>query len=71
MAAELGSDAGGEGQLDYWRTQLDGVTTLPLRTDRPRPEVWSGHGARHYLEFSKALSADLRALSQTRASRLS
>ncbi|MBR0728819.1 non-ribosomal peptide synthetase [Bradyrhizobium japonicum] len=51
-------------QLDYWRTQLDGVTTLPLRADRPRPEVWSGHGARHYLEFSKALSADLRALSQ-------
>ncbi|QIO35997.1 non-ribosomal peptide synthetase [Bradyrhizobium sp. 1(2017)] len=53
-----------KGQLDYWRTQLDGVTTLPLRTDRPRPEVWSGHGARHYLEFSKTLSADLRALSQ-------
>jgi amino acid adenylation domain-containing protein len=51
-------------QLDYWRSQLDGVTTLPLRTDRPRPEVWSGHGARHYLEFSRAMSADLRALSQ-------
>ncbi|MFK4505390.1 amino acid adenylation domain-containing protein [Bradyrhizobium daqingense] len=51
-------------QLDYWRTQLDGVTTLPLRTDRPRPEAWSGHGARHYLEFSKPLSADLRRLSQ-------
>ncbi|MVT74322.1 non-ribosomal peptide synthetase [Bradyrhizobium cajani] len=51
-------------QLDYWRTQLDGVTTLPLRTDRPRPAAWSGHGARHYLEFSKTLSADLRALSQ-------
>jgi amino acid adenylation domain-containing protein len=51
-------------QLDYWRTQLDGVTTLPLRTDRPRPEVWSGHGARHYFEFSKSLSGDIRALSQ-------
>ncbi len=51
-------------QLDYWRTQLDGVTTLPLRTDRPRPQVWSGHGARHYVEFSKALSGDVRALSQ-------
>jgi amino acid adenylation domain-containing protein len=51
-------------QLDYWKTQLDGVTTLPLRTDRPRPEVWSGHGARHYFEFSKTLSADIRALSQ-------
>ncbi|WFU74033.1 non-ribosomal peptide synthetase [Bradyrhizobium sp. CB2312] len=51
-------------QLDYWRTQLDGVTTLPLRTDRARPEVWSGHGARHYFEFSTTLSGDIRALSQ-------
>ncbi|WP_448041344.1 amino acid adenylation domain-containing protein [Bradyrhizobium liaoningense] len=51
-------------QLDYWRAQLKGVTTLPLRTDRPRPEAWSGHGARHYLELSKTLSGDLRALSQ-------
>ncbi|MHC2621912.1 amino acid adenylation domain-containing protein [Bradyrhizobium huanghuaihaiense] len=51
-------------QLDYWRAQLDGVTTLPLRTDRPRPEVWSGHGARHYFEFSRILSGDVRALSQ-------
>ncbi|MGY3235686.1 amino acid adenylation domain-containing protein [Bradyrhizobium sp. USDA 4448] len=51
-------------QLEYWRTQLDGVTTLPLRTDRPRPELWSGHGARHYFEFTKTLSADIRALSQ-------
>ncbi len=51
-------------QLDYWKTQLDGVTTLPLRTDRPRPEVWSGQGARHYFEFSKGLSADIRRLSQ-------
>ncbi|MET3365120.1 amino acid adenylation domain-containing protein [Bradyrhizobium japonicum] len=51
-------------QLDYWRGQLDGVTTLPLRTDRPRPEAWSGHGARHYFAFSKALSGDVRALSQ-------
>ncbi|MDE5446602.1 amino acid adenylation domain-containing protein, partial [Bradyrhizobium sp. CSA207] len=51
-------------QLDYWRTQLNGMTTLPLRADRARPEVWSGRGARHYLEFTKALSTDLRALSQ-------
>ncbi|MEQ1433053.1 condensation domain-containing protein, partial [Salmonella enterica] len=33
-------------------------------TDRARPQVWSGRGARHYLAFSKGLSADLRALSQ-------
>lgn len=51
-------------QLDYWKTQLDGVTTLPLRTDWPRPEVWSGHGARHYFQFSRTPSSDIRALSQ-------
>ncbi|GGI29716.1 non-ribosomal peptide synthetase [Bradyrhizobium guangdongense] len=51
-------------QLDYWRAQLDGVTTLPLRTDRPRPEIWSGHGARHYFEFPRSLSAGIRTLSQ-------
>ncbi|UFW48280.1 MULTISPECIES: non-ribosomal peptide synthetase [Bradyrhizobium] len=51
-------------QLDYWKNQLDGVTTMPLRTDRPRPEIWSGHGARHYFEFSTPLSGDIRALSQ-------
>lgn len=51
-------------QLDYWRTQLKGLTMLPLRTDRPRPEVWSGHGARHDLALSRTLSSALRALSR-------
>jgi amino acid adenylation domain-containing protein len=51
-------------QLNYWRTQLNGVTTLPLRTDRPRPDVWSGRGARHTIDFSKASSARLRSLSR-------
>lgn len=51
-------------QLAYWRTQLEGLTMLPLRTDRPRPEVWRGHGARHYLELSNMLSSALRALSR-------
>lgn len=54
-------------QLGYWRTQLEGVTTLPLRTDRPRPEIWSGRGARHYFRFSRALSAGLKALSQAQS----
>ncbi|WP_454620848.1 amino acid adenylation domain-containing protein [Bradyrhizobium cenepequi] len=53
-------------QLSYWRGQLDGVTTLPLRTDRPRPQTWSGRGARHYIEFTQGLSARLRSLSQAR-----
>ncbi|WP_409363512.1 amino acid adenylation domain-containing protein [Bradyrhizobium liaoningense] len=51
-------------QLDYWRRQLSGVTTLPLHTDRPRPKAWSGQGARHYLDFTKAMSAVIRKLSQ-------
>ena len=39
-----------EEQLSYWRAQLEGVTELPLRTDRPRPEMWTGRGARHPIE---------------------
>ncbi|WP_225705217.1 non-ribosomal peptide synthetase [Bradyrhizobium cenepequi] len=54
-------------QLSYWRRQLDGVTTLPLRTDRPRPQTWSGRGARHYIEFPQGLSARLRSLSQAKS----
>ena len=34
-----------EEQLSYWRAQLEGLTELPLRTDRPRPEMWTGRGA--------------------------
>ena len=33
-----------DGQLDYWRRQLDGATGLDLPTDRPRPPVQSGNG---------------------------
>ncbi|MEU7876479.1 amino acid adenylation domain-containing protein, partial [Dactylosporangium sp. NPDC049140] len=32
-------------QLDYWRGHLDGVPTLELPTDRPRPAVRTGDGA--------------------------
>jgi len=54
-------------QLGYWRRQLDGVTTLPLRTDRPRPEVWSGRGARHDFRISPTLSAAIRSLSRSQS----
>ncbi|WP_024518457.1 non-ribosomal peptide synthetase [Bradyrhizobium sp. Tv2a-2] len=54
-------------QLSYWRWKLDGVTTLPLRSDRPRPDVWSGRGARHDLRISRALSAAIRSLSQSQS----
>ena len=53
-------------QLTYWRVQLEGMTELPLRTDRPRPESWTGRGARHSFRLSQSLSADLRSLSRDR-----
>jgi amino acid adenylation domain-containing protein len=51
-------------QLSYWRTQLEGVTELPLRTDRPRPEMRTGRGAKHPLKLSRTLSAGVRSLSR-------
>lgn len=50
-----------QAQLAYWQAQLDGLTTLPLRTDRPRPARPSGRGARHHLSLSPALSQQIRA----------
>ena len=35
-----------QGQLDYWRQQLGGLTALQLPTDRPRPAVQSFRGAK-------------------------
>src|SRR5207302_8360474 len=43
-------------QLSYWRTQLRGLTELPLRTDRLRPEKRTGRGVRHPVRLSRALS---------------
>lgn len=51
-------------QLGYWRKQLEGVTMLPLRTDRPRDRTWSGRGARHYIKLPRALSARIKAVGQ-------
>jgi amino acid adenylation domain-containing protein len=53
-----------EEQLSYWRGQLEGMTELPLRTDRPRPERRTGRGARHPLALSRTLSAGIRSLSR-------
>jgi amino acid adenylation domain-containing protein len=61
--AWLGTRAAEE-QLSYWRAQLEGLTELPLRTDRHRPEIWSGRGARHPLKFSRALSRAITSLSR-------
>ena len=51
-------------QLSYWRTQLRGLTALPLRTDRPRPEKRTGRGARHPVRLSRALSRAVKSLSR-------
>lgn len=51
-------------QLAYWHAQLEGLTALPLRTDRPRPARLSGRGARHALVFTPALSERVRAFSR-------
>jgi amino acid adenylation domain-containing protein len=56
--------AAAEEQLSYWRAQLAGLTELPLRTDRPRPEAWSGRGARHPLRLSRSVSRGIRSLSR-------
>lgn len=61
--AWLGTQAAAE-QLSYWRAQLKGLTELPLRTDRPRPEIWTGRGARHPLKFSRALTRAIKSLSR-------
>jgi amino acid adenylation domain-containing protein len=51
-------------QLDYWRAQLEAVTELPLPTDKPRPQTWTGRGARHPLRLSRSLSRRLKSLGQ-------
>jgi amino acid adenylation domain-containing protein len=53
-----------EEQRSYWRAQLDRLSELPLRTDRPWPEVWTGCGARHPLKLSRVLSRDIKSLSR-------
>ncbi|KGT76054.1 thioester reductase [Bradyrhizobium japonicum] len=54
-----------EEQRRYWRTQLAGVTELPLRTDRQRPETWTGRGARQPLKLSRTLSRTIKSLSRS------
>jgi amino acid adenylation domain-containing protein len=56
--------AAAEEQLSYWRAQLVGSTELPLRTDRPRPQAWTGRGARRPLRLSRAVSRGIRSLSR-------
>ena len=51
-------------QLSYWRKQLDGLSTLQLPTDHPRPPVQTYRGSSQSLELSAQLSQAIKALSQ-------
>ncbi|HEY6802579.1 MAG TPA: condensation domain-containing protein [Pyrinomonadaceae bacterium] len=52
-------------QLDYWKQQLQGVTSLPkLVTDRPRPAMQTFHGSQHRLSFNPELLDQVEALSR-------
>jgi amino acid adenylation domain-containing protein len=52
-----------EAQRSYWRRQLAGTTQLRLPTDRPRPAMRSGCGARQPLTFSRSLSRAIKSVS--------
>ena len=49
-------------QLSYWRKQLDGLSTLQLPTDHPRPPVQTYRGASQSLELSAQLSQAIKGL---------
>ncbi|MEE8585966.1 MAG: amino acid adenylation domain-containing protein, partial [Acidobacteriota bacterium] len=52
-------------QISYWKRQLRGVAeSLPLPTDRPRPEVLSGLGESLSFEFPEELLQSLQQLSR-------
>src|ERR1043166_885512 len=51
-------------QLDYWRTQLDGLERLELPADRPRPSAAAGKAGVVRFELSEGLTSELRALSR-------
>ncbi|MGH7831408.1 MAG: condensation domain-containing protein, partial [Candidatus Binatia bacterium] len=53
-----------DAQLAYWKKQLDGVSTLQLPTDRPRPAVQRARGARQRLVLPKTLTQSLKVLSR-------
>nr|QEO74597.1 condensation domain-containing protein [uncultured bacterium] len=55
-----------EAQLAYWREHLAGLPPLlELPTDRPRPEVRTGRGARHGFVLAADTVAALRDLGRT------
>jgi len=53
-----------ENQLTYWKQRLDGFSTLPLITDRPRPSTQSFSGSHEPWVLSATLTEKLKALSE-------
>ncbi|MCW6011286.1 non-ribosomal peptide synthetase, partial [Micromonospora sp. CPCC 205371] len=53
-----------DGQLAYWRRQLDGLPTLDLPTDRPRPPLRELAGAVTRFAVPAEVANGLRAVSQ-------
>jgi len=53
-----------EGQLSYWKRQLDDLPALQLPTDRPRPPVQTHRGARQSIALPESLTEDLKELSR-------
>ena len=57
-------------EISYWKQQLEGIPTLDLPTDRPRPAVQTFKGAARGLELSEDLTRRLRELSQQQGATL-
>jgi amino acid adenylation domain-containing protein len=53
-----------EGQLSYWRKQLDSLPVLSLPTDHPRPAKQSFHGARVPITLPQSLTTAVNELSR-------
>jgi amino acid adenylation domain-containing protein len=53
-----------ERQVSYWKKRLEGVSTLQLTSDRPRPAIQSFRGARQSFSLTKELTKALKKLSQ-------
>ena len=53
-------------QLNYWETQLAGVTTLDLPTDYPRPPIQSTKGKSRQFLINKQLAESLETFSTKR-----
>jgi amino acid adenylation domain-containing protein len=53
-----------QGQLDYWRAELAGLTPLALPTSRPRPAVQAFQGASRSFTVEAGVTEALRRLGQ-------